>query len=520
MEIADGAWITATCSWLKQSTSDIASESLSLAISEARDSELETFLNVLVAEFDELNKSGRRLRILMQLVASRLIALREIETGSIAPETLVQAYDRLSEVDAQAAAHILQILAAQGVAADGDEESIDSLAGILVDSPPNDWQWVALGISPLWKANAEQLELFFDRLHDGFVHPTTLAVLLDLANFSVRKRILNQHPWENKRNELSSLLSAVIAQLEKLEKEPKKFGPSVEEVQRILADSVALTISLCDALGQIGDPQSIPVLSTALDLSHRRIQTEAAGALARLGDALGHRRIIELANDSVARQRAVAYAEELGFAEEIDESLRYPVALAESALAAWLAAPPQFGFPPTSLEHIDSRTLFWPSFEEPQDCFLFRFSYELPIGTISNIGMSGPVTHAFQADLANLPIDDIYAAFAGWQAEHEEIFEVPLALLNQAQRREADAFIAHFEDLGFEVTEGIALTFFLGEMALLAKLTQDGRQLCGITDGSESLRYPVTNSPTSISPEVVLSIYRGRKLLRSFNSEV
>lgn len=517
MEIADGAWIQSTCNWLKQSTQDIASESLTLAIADANDAELETLFHLLVERFDELSKSPRRLRILLQLAASRLVALREVEAGSIEPETLVQAYDRLSEVDAQAAAHVLQILAAQGISADGDEESIDSLAGILVDSPPNDWQLVALGISPLWKSNADQLELFFDRLQDGFIHPTTMAVLLDLANFSVRKSKLDQHPWEAKRGELSSLLSSVVAQLEKLEKEPKQFGQSVEEVQRILADSVALTIALCDALGQIGDPQSSPVLTGALGLSHRRIQTEAAGALARLGDAAGRQRIIDLAQDSVARQRAVAYADELGFADAIDETLRLPMALAESALAAWLAAPPQFGFPPTSLEHIDSRTMFWPSYDEPQDCFLFRFTYEIPVGTISNIGMTGPVTHAFQTDLANLPIDDIYAAFAGWQAEHDEIFEVPLVLLNQAQRRQADALIAHFEDLGFEVTEGIALTFFLGEIALLAKLSQDGRQLCGITDGVESLRYSITNHPTSMSPEVVLSIYRGRKLLRSFN---
>ncbi|MEZ6134676.1 MAG: HEAT repeat domain-containing protein [Pirellulaceae bacterium] len=516
MHISDSEWIDATCSWLKQSATETPGENITAAVAAAEISEIDRLLETLVLNFDTLGASPRRLRILMQLTASRMLQPSSDFTP-LPPETLAAVYDRLSEVDGQAAAHALQIMASQAVAGQGDEESIHCLAAILVESPPSNWQQVALALSPLWKASSDLLELFFDRLYDGFVHPATLAVLLDLANYSVRRGAFREHPWTHKQPELNSLLQSVVAQLEKLEKAPSEFGTSVDDVQRILGDSVALTVSLCDALGLIGNPQSLSSLSTALDLSHRRIQTEAACGLARLGDVRGKQRLIELAADPVARQRAVAYADELSFAEEIDEQLRYPQALAESELAAWLASPNQFGIPPSTIECIDSRTQYWPSYHEPQDCFLFRFSYALPTGTLSNIGIAGPVTHAFQADLANLPIDDIYAAFAGWQAEHEEIFEVPMPLLNPAQRREADRLIAELEAGGFEVTESIALTFFLGEVALLAKLSQAGKPLCAITDGVETMRLATSDHPSAMTPEVVLAIYRGRKLLRTFN---
>ncbi|MCA9134880.1 MAG: HEAT repeat domain-containing protein, partial [Planctomycetales bacterium] len=346
-----------------------------------------------------------------------------------------------------------------------------------------------------------------------------LSVVLDLANFSVRQGKLPEHPLRSQRAALSRLLGSVVVRLGRLEKSPAEFGDDVAEVQRILNDSVALTISLCDALGWMEDPQAEESLEQALGLSHRRIQVEAAGALARLGSDRGAERLIDLATDPVARLRAVHYAEELDLVHRIDEGQRHPHALAESELAAWLARPEQFGFPPSGMELVESRSLYWPSFEEPQACYLFRYSYALPNGQLSNMGIAGPLTHAFQADLANLPIDDIYAAFAGWQAEHEEIFEVPSAQLNPAQRREADRLQEALTAQGLEIQDTLALTFFLGELALLARVEREGKAACAISDGVELLCYPTSNSPHALTPELVLAIYRGRKLLRTFNAD-
>ncbi|MCA9194073.1 MAG: HEAT repeat domain-containing protein [Planctomycetales bacterium] len=462
-------------------------------------------------------------RIVAQLLAAfARNRMRAADLGSTDPlfplESLDAFYHLALTVDNLAAGHCLQVLALQA-----DEESIRDLADVLSSNPPEDWRSVAVAMSPLWHANRDLVEFFFDQLEDGLFQPSSMAVLLDLANYATRNHTLAEHPWMERSSDLARLLQTLHIQLEKLQDNPAKFGNDVDTIQRTLNDAIALTVSLCDALGLIGSKDAIPVLREVLELSHRRIQTEAAGALARLGDDVGAESLIRLASDRVARARAVAYAEELEIAERISENLRVPAALAESELAVWLASGDQFGFPPTSMELLDSRTLYWPSFEDPQNCFLFNYVYEIPGQSITNVGLAGPVTHAFQANIGKLPLDDIYAAFAGWHAEHDEIYEIPADQLNTSQLREADLLAKEFERHGIQVKRKLALTFLLGELALLAEVEQAGRHFVGISDGEETFCLPRTTDElgmgdsVGIGPDIVLHIFRGRKLLRSFN---
>ncbi len=516
MQSAEQDWIAAACRWLGFSTTSDVPEGLLASLKLASGPELETLLNVVSANFDQMSSAALRQRQLMQQVAVRLNQLVREETPDVAlisPEVLVRLGDMLSTVDAIASAHCLQMLAMQP-----DEESIDTLAAALTEQPPEQLQAVAIALSPLWHLDGGLLELFFDRLGDGFLHPATMSALLDLANFSVRTGRIEEHPYAMRVDELLSLLSNLTQRLGLMEENPAKFGDDVESIQKVLGESVALTVSLCDSLGLIGDKRAIENLRKTLALSHRRVQTEAAGALARLGDATGKQRLIELAEDRVARMRAVRYAEEMGFAEEIESDLRLPQSMAEAELASWLAAGDRFGIAPHEMELFDARTQYWPSFEEPRDCYLFRYTYILPTGQLSNIGIAGPLTCSFNSDLANLPPDDIYALFAGWQAEHEDIFEVPEALLNRDQRRETDRLIRSLQERECEVKHILALTFFLSEIALLATIEHDGKRLNAVTDGNELLCYPASDHPTALTPDLVLSIFRGRKLLRTFNS--
>ena len=508
-------WIYQVAEWLKLEQPDSALEiDVRQAISDSNLLELESLLGVLDGSSGLLSAHPARTRMLCQLIAAQGIAQNEADPDTnIEPDLIANLYDHLHTIDGHSAAHMLQILAASKNVA-----SLEKLADLMIEAPPAQWQAVGLGLSPLWHADAPELENFFDFVSDALMHPSTMAVLLDLANFSSREQKLTSHPWSNKADQLSSLLTEVVKQLQLLEEDPNKFGDSVEEVQHRLNESVALTISLCDSLGLIQDPDCKDCLLGAMALKHRRIQTEAAGALARIGVAEGKQRILELANDRAARMRAVFYAEELGCVDEIPAELRAPQALAESELAGWLAAPEQFGFGPNEMELIDSTTQYWPGYDEPQTCYLFRFNYSFPQGSISNIGIAGPLTQAFSADLANLPVADIYAAFAGWQAEHEEIFEVPITGLNPAQRREADRLEETLALQGLEIEKPVALTFFFGEVALLAEVQQDSKSLCAVTDGEETLCFPTHEGPTALTPDVILCIYRGRKLLRTFNN--
>ena len=520
LTINDSNQVHEVFTWLQSSDTHGLPNSIRLTLQECEDSELQELIDQVVAEQDLLGENQHKTKTLFQEIAARLVALDQVaqadanagDSPVISTSLLRETYDQLEVNSPLAAPHVLQMLAIQRT-----PEAMQSLAEALLASPPSDWQAVGLALSPLWRANASLIEEFFDALGNEFVHPATMAVLLDLANYCSRTKRLERHPWAVHRTRLEALLKSVAVRLERLEEAPQEFGESVEEIQQTLGESVALTISLCDALGIIGDKESSDVLKTTLDLSHRRVQTEAAAALALIGDEVGKSRLIELAADRVARMRAVAYAEELGFAEEIDEKLKMPEALAESELAAWLAGAEQFGFPPTSIELIDSKSLFWPGFDQPQSCFLFRYEYHLPDGSMSNVGIAGPCAHSFHTDLANLPLDDIYAAFAGWHVEHDEIFEVPATELNLMQRDELEKLSTVLEAEKIDEQTPIALAFFLGEIAVVAHGKREGKEVIAITDGNELLCYQTSPNPKSMSPDVALCIFRGRKMLRSFN---
>ncbi len=262
---------------------------------------------------------------------------------------------------------------------------------------------------------------------------------------------------------------------------------------------------------------AIDALRSAMELSHRRIQTEAAGALVRLGNSEGEQRLIELAADPVARTRAVAYADEFGISERIDESHRLPHALAESELAAWLAEPGQYGVAPTGLQLLDSRTFYWPSYEEPRICYLFKFWYELPQGRLQNIGIAGPMTHAFQTRLEEFELNDIYAIFAGWHVENEDIFDIAIHQLNAVQRDEADRLAQRLYDAEFENVELHSLAFFLTDFSLVAKASKRDQALLVVADGAEVTTLPFSDSPFAATPEILISLYRGRRLLKAFN---
>lgn len=521
-------WLNELLAWLRKPTSasQPATGETELAhllapIDDATALDLESLLGIIENQLETLT-DDKKLSLFAQSFSSRIKSLvseqSETEFGELQPQVstdvLQRIYERLSESQQDTcAAHILHILASQQ-----DDESLEVIAEILSNSPPEQWQSVGIALSPLWQADGSAVASFFDHLGDGFVHPNTMSVLLDLANYSVRNAKLSGHPWAARAEQLSELLKNVVVRLEKLQKSPSEFGDSVDAIQQSLSDSVALTVSLCDALGQISDSVSEPALIEAMQLSHRHIQTEASAALVRLGNDQGRERLLALTTDSAARMRAVAYASELGMSDDIDPKNQSASALAESELASWLSAPEQFGIPPTSIELLDERTQHWPSYEEPQQCFLFRYSYALPSGAVSNIGITGPLTQAFQADLANLPVEDIYAVFAGWQAEHEDIFELPMNGLNEVQRREVDRLAKYFEDREFEVLENVALTLFFGDTSLLSFVQQNDKKLIAMTDGNELVCFPVSEHPASFTPETILCMYRGRKLLRTFNA--
>jgi hypothetical protein len=394
--------------------------------------------------------------------------------------------------------------------------------GLLLEDPPQDDQDVVQALAPLFQKNRSQAADLFPRLLNGISSPALAAPILDLANFLTREKLVAGHPAADVAPELIELLGELVQTLLRLEERPEQFGDSAQEISRRVARGVALAVSLCDALALIGEKGAIGKLYQTLRVGHRRLRTEAAAALARLGEEQGVAELGQLAAEPIARLRVLAYANELGIGEKIEPQYKTKEARAEAELCVWLAEPTQYGVPPTVCQLFDQRCQHWPGFDQPVDCFLFQFQYVVTTDaageqSLSNIGIAGPLVHAFTADLADLPPEDIYAAFAGWHAQHADIREYDVARLSKSEQLEVQRLKRRLHDEGCRDIEPQRMGYFFGEKALVANAERQGVGGVAVIDFRDTLFFPVRNTRRPIGVEEAYSIYKGRKLLKAFN---
>ncbi len=334
-------------------------------------------------------------------------------------DRLVQVYRGLG-AESPLRHHLLRTLAAEG-----SDASLTAFADLFADDPPAQADHAAVACVPLLQRPTRRMAVLFPRLLDALQRPATAALVLDIANDLTRRGLIDKHPARARLAELLPLLGGLIEGLRRLEEDPRQAAAAPADVQRQIAETVALVAPLCEALALIGDASAVGKLYQALSLGHRRLRAVAAGALARLGEKAGLEALAELAAEPVVRSLALQSLNELGESQRVPPRFRSPAALAEGELAAWLAQPTRFGLPPNELELIDASRQPWPGYDEPVECYLFHFEYHFPQGEFSGVGIAGPITHAFYADLEDLPPEDVYALYAGWSVEHDEISETP-----------------------------------------------------------------------------------------------
>src|SRR5205823_1868914 len=118
-----------------------------------------------------------------------------------------------------------------------------------------------------------------------------------------RRKLVPEHPAAGISGQLIELLGQLVGTLGQLTEQAPSEGQSMADIGRQVSQSVSLAVSLCDALALIGDQGAVGKLYQALDLGHRRLRTEAAAALARLGEERGREELIKLAAEPVARLR-------------------------------------------------------------------------------------------------------------------------------------------------------------------------------------------------------------------------
>jgi hypothetical protein len=445
----------------------------------------------------------------LRTVMTRDPALRGLSDDAI--DRLAERY-REEPAESPLRAPILRVLATSDT-----PRALNAFAELTLDAPPARGHDVLLAFSPLFQRDSYGPGTLFPRLLDGLERPLLAAVVLDLANYVTRRGLATKHPAAGRVEQLAALLGGLVHRLHRLEERPESYATTPQALSALVADSLALVVSLCDALGLIGEASIAGKLHQALDLSHRRVRTEAAAALARLGDERGGGALGELAAEPVVRTRALAYLEELGLTEKAPAEFRTPVARAEGELAAWLAMPTNFGAPPTSLELVDERTIRWPGYAEAVECRLFDFEYHHAQGEFTSVGIVGPVTHAFVADLEDLPPDDIYAMYAGWYAEHAEIGERSPEELTEDERTTWREIEAKLQSAGFANVELVMLGMFLGEQEWVATAMHDRNPEMLVAGDRGVARYRLLATPRAPSAVEMYWLHRGRRLLAAFN---
>lgn len=412
--------------------------------------------------------------------------------------------------------HLLRWLATAGT-----EDCLRQWSDMVCDNPPFHRTAMVLVFAPLMQAHFSPPAWLVDQLiNNATSHSQIAPAVYDLLNYFFRHGKVDAHPAQPRNEALVGLLGQLADQMGKIESGNLPSGATPESVNLLISDSVSLIVALCDAFAlQKYDPAA-DALRKAMGLRHRRVQTEAAAALAQLGDDAGKAVLVGLASEPIARLRVLAYADELGFRDEISLELQGEISLAESHLAIWLAEPSQLGLAPSQIDLVDTRELYWPGYDHPVQCFLFKYSYGLGGSGLSNIGICGPMTHAFAADLQHLGVDEMYAAFAGWQTVHQEIFQITPERAEASFHNDWRRLVGDLHAEGYDQAEIKMAASFFGQLVLVAEATNEGKQGTAIVEASSKRWFEIGDPEQPIDFQMAFSIWKGQQMLASFNEQL
>lgn len=495
-------------------------QQMGLEIESLTDDEIELLLEQLIVRPTLLNEQSRQSTlefVLGSLAAQAAKSDSDLKNHSILDqiETLYQSLDDKNICRN----HLLAWLASLNI-----EEALDLYCRLMIDNPPRNSRGIVVAFQPFFKSQDSKCSRLaiqlFPKLLDAVQHIELAAGVLDIANYLTRESIVDVHPASDRQSSLLSMLNAISTQLGQLEQSQLPTNTNAEKLSEQIDNCVVLLISLCDALGLIGDDSAINGLRQTMELKHRRIQAEAAAALFRLGEEEGKQKLLSLLDEPVTRLRVIAYAEELGFIENIDDEFRTDERKAESHLAIWLAQPTQMGFAPSSIEVIDQQNLFWPGYDEPVRVFLLKYQFRSPAGVFENIGICGPMTYVFAADLTSINRFDQYSAFAGWQASHEDLYEIGYEKACIAYHHETESLLRNIDNSGYLDIEPKLLGFFFGEKILVCQAKKNGRLGAVIIDDQTNHWIDQGSEDSPICVDLAYCIYKGRRLLNHFNPEL
>lgn len=388
----------------------------------------------------------------------------------------------------------------------------------LVEDPPANSTGIPLFFAPLLKREGALATTVFPELLAAMAQPELATAIIDLANFYYRNKSVRPHPAATRVTPLANLLSQATQRLLQIEQAPAALGLPAAQLSAVINDSVGLITAISDALALIGDRTVVGKIFPGLEVKHRRVQLESAHALAALGEEEGKQALVGLAEQAVVRRRVIAYAKALNIEQRIDPKFTTAAALAETELTLWLSHPQQMGFAPLETKLVDQRTQFWPGFEAAVECFLIEYRYPFAEKVYQNVGLVGPITHSFSVDLHPLPVDDIYAVFAGWQVKHPEIFAVEKTDWTPHQSGTVARLRRRMSDQSLLVKQDVVLGHCLGQWVLVSRAVKSERDGWAVADSEQCLWLPDDAGFTNFDASLVWYLFLGRLLLKQFNA--
>ena len=217
---------------------------------------------------------------------------------------------------------------------------------------------------------------FFKALSKPLPEKFLAICLLDAANSAGRAGTLKSHPFNS----------------------PAGVKRLTEHLTSRKAATTSYAVSACGALPFISAAARKRLYALAVKHTSTEVRMEAGWAGAKAGDKAAVAFLTERCLDRTTSVQARTYLEELGLTKRIPAEALEPEFAAMAELCAWLAHPNEFGQPPTKIEPLDHRTLYWPPTNDIRPVWLFRYTYSTGqhrAKPVHGVGMVGSMTWSF-----------------------------------------------------------------------------------------------------------------------------
>ncbi|MGB0583349.1 MAG: HEAT repeat domain-containing protein, partial [Limisphaerales bacterium] len=217
------------------------------------------------------------------------------------------------------------------------EEDVSRIAQIVRSGfAPEDHRWSS--VFGRYDEDSGEWKRFIDSLRNPLPKGFVGIAFLDAANDLAFADVLKKHPFDSTEG--------------------------VAKLQGWLSDTNAENYSYAYSsavtLAYLSPENRDALVKIAEKHPDMEVQLECAWALAKVGEEIGIRRLVDWTLDVNRSATARQYLEELKLVARIPKAALEADFVAKSEMVEWLSHPNEFGRPPDKISQFDSRELYWP----------------------------------------------------------------------------------------------------------------------------------------------------------------